>query len=169
MARGRCSAATRRRGLLRSLIPIIRMSVGGPMVGRRIDDGFARAAGGCALMTAFSFAAIWIGVPMGTMLPSVEAVRGVGFAAIFTITFIASTFVPVGTPPCVLRRGGRVEPGEHDGRVAAPVLRQPERRVRLGSAAVPDHPIACTAPWIFAIVAVCAPLAIRGCQRTVAD
>ena len=46
-------------------------------------------------MIAFSFAMIWVGVLLGSLLPTPEAVQGVAFVVIFPITFIASTFVPI--------------------------------------------------------------------------
>ena len=44
-----------------------------------------------ALMLAFSFAIIWVGVLLGSLLPTPEAVQGVAFVVIFPVTFIAST------------------------------------------------------------------------------
>ena len=53
--------------------------------------GFVRDYG---LMIVFSFAIIWIGVLLGSVVGTPEGVQGVAFVAIFPITFVASTFVP---------------------------------------------------------------------------
>ena len=54
-------------------------------------------------MIVFAFAMIWVGVLLGSCVATPEGVQGVAFVAIFPITFIASTFVPVDTLPGVLR------------------------------------------------------------------
>ena len=54
-------------------------------------------------MFAFSFAVIWIGVLMASLVATPEAVQGIAFVVIFPITFIASTFVPTSTLPGVLK------------------------------------------------------------------
>ena len=169
MARGAVLGGHAMASLLRSLIPIILMSICGLIVGWRINDGFARAAAAYALMIAFSFAVIWIGVLMGTMLPSVEAVQGVGFTVIFPITFIASTFVPVNTLPGVLRTVAEWNPVTTMAESLRQLFGNPSGEFGSDPPWSLDHPIAYTVLWIIAIVAVCAPLAIRAYQRTVAD
>ena len=139
-------------------------------MGWRIHTSALDAVGGYALMIAFSFAIIWVGVLLGSLLPSPEAVQGVAFVVIFPITFIASTFVPVETLPGRAADGRRVEPGHDHLRGAARALRQPERRhptaTRPGRSSTRS---AYTLIWIVAIVVVCAPLAIRTYQRTISD
>lgn len=169
MARGAVLGGHASANLLRSLIPILLMSICGLIVGWRINDGVARALGGYALMIAFSFAMIWIGVLMGTMLPSVEAVQGVGFTTIFPVTFIASTFVPVDTLPGVLRTIAEWNPVTTMSESLRQLFGNPSGEFGADPPWSLQHPIAYTVIWIIGIVAVCAPLAIRAYQRSVSD
>jgi ABC transporter DrrB family efflux protein len=169
MARGAVLGGHASANLLRSLIPILLMSICGLIVGWRINDGVARALGAYALMIAFSFAMIWIGVLMGTMLPSVEAVQGVGFTTIFPVTFIASTFVPVDTLPGVLRTVAEWNPVTTMSESLRQLFGNPSGQFGADPPWSLQHPIAYTVIWIIGIVAVCAPLAIRAYQRSVSD
>ena len=169
MARGAVLGGHAAANLLRSLIPILLMSICGLIVGWRINDGVGRAVGGYGLMIAFSFAMIWIGVLMGTMLPSVEAVQGVGFTTIFPVTFIASTFVPVDTLPGVLRTIAEWNPVTSVSESLRQLFGNPSGQFGSDPPWSLQHPIAYSVIWIVAIVAVCAPLAIRAYQRSVSD
>lgn len=169
MARGAVLGGHALSSLLRSLIPILLMSICGLIVGWRINDGVGRAVGGYALMIAFSFAVIWIGVLMGTMLPSVEAVQGVGFTAIFPITFIASTFVPVSTLPGVLRTFAEWNPVTSMAEALRQLFGNPSGDFGSDPPWSLQHPVLYSVIWIVVIIGVCAPLAIRAYARTVAD
>ena len=59
--------------------------------------------GAYGLMLVFSFAMIWVGVLLGSLVATPEGVQGVAFVVIFPVTFIASTFVPTSTLPGVLK------------------------------------------------------------------
>lgn len=168
MARGAVLGGHAAANLLRSLIPIALMSACGLVVGWRINDGFAGAVGGFALMIAFSFAMIWVGVLMGTLLPSVEAVQGVGFTTLFPVTFIASTFVPIGTLPGVLRTIAEWNPVTSMSEALRQLFGNPSGEFGPDPAWSLQHPVAYTVIWIIGIVGVCAPLAIRAYQRSVA-
>jgi ABC transporter DrrB family efflux protein len=168
MARGAVLGGHAAANLLRSLIPIALMSVCGLIVGWRINDGLAGAIGGFALMIAFSFAMIWVGVLMGTLLPTVEAVQGVGFTTIFPVTFIASTFVPISTLPGVLRTIAEWNPVTSMSEALRQLFGNPSGDFGPDPAWSLQHPVAYTVIWIIGIVAVCAPLAIRAYQRSVA-
>ena len=85
--------------LIRSVIPIVFMTATGLAIGWRVHASFVDALAGYGLMVVFSFAVIWIGVMMASLVSTPEAVQGVAFIAIFPITFIASTFVPTSTLP----------------------------------------------------------------------
>ena len=82
-----------------SLLPIVLMSITGLIIGWRIHGGVARRARRLRPDVVFSFAVIWVGVLLGSVVATPEAVQGVAFVVIFPITFIASTFVPTSTLP----------------------------------------------------------------------
>lgn len=169
MARGAVLGGHALASLLRAMIPIILMSLCGLVVGWRISGGLTDAVAGYALMIAFSFAVIWIGVLMGTMLPSVEAVQGVGFTAIFPITFIASTFVPVSTLPGVLRTVAEWNPVTSMSEALRRLFDNPSGDFGADPPWSLQHPVLYSVIWIVGMIAVCAPLAIRAYGRTVAD
>ena len=145
------------------------MSLCGLIIGWRIHTDLGHAAGGYALMIAFSFAVVWLGVLLGSVLPSPEAVQGVGFVAIFPITFIASTFVPVSTLPGVLRTIAEWNPVTSMSEALRRLFGNPSGKFGSNPPWSLDHPVLYSVIWIAAIIAVCAPLAIRAYQRTVAD
>jgi ABC-2 type transport system permease protein len=169
MARGAILGGHALASLLRAMLPILLMSLCGLIIGWRINTGVAHAVGGYALMIAFSFAVIWLGVLLGSVLPSPEAVQGVGFVAIFPITFIASTFVPVSTLPGVLRTIAEWNPVTSMSEALRRLFGNPSGDFGANPPWSLDHPVLYSVIWIVAIIAVCAPLAIRAYQRTVAD
>jgi ABC-type multidrug transport system permease subunit len=141
--------------------------VTGFVVGWRIHTGILDILGAYGLMLAFSFAVIWIGVLLGSLVPTPEAVQGVAFIAIFPITFIASTFVPTSTLPGVLKTIAEWNPTSSLANSLRHLFGNP------GGVAPPDavwplaHPITYTFIWAIAIVAVCAPLAVVQYQRSI--
>jgi ABC-2 type transport system permease protein len=145
------------------------MSLSGLIVGWRIHSGLGNAVAGYALMIAFSFAVIWLGVLMAAAVGTPEAVQGIGFVFIFPLTFIASTFVPTSTLPSVLRQIAEWNPVSAIAGALRHLFGNP------GAAAAPDapwslqHPIAYSLIWVVGIVVVCAPLAVRMFQRSIAS
>ncbi|MCU0307242.1 MAG: ABC transporter permease [Thermoleophilia bacterium] len=151
--------------LLRGLLPIVLMSLCGLIVGWRITTSVYEAAGGYLLMIAFSFAIVWVGVLLGSLLPTPEAVQGVAFTVLFPITFIASTFVPADTLPEPLQTVANWNPVSAVSEALRVLFGNPTSE----SDAWPmEHPIVYSVIWIIAIVAICAPLAIRAYRRTIA-
>ena len=155
--------------LVRALLPITLMSLCGLIVGWRIHTSVGDAVRGYALMLAFAFAVIWLGVLLGALLPSPEAVQGVGFVAIFPITFVASTFVPVETLPGPLRTFAQWNPVTTVAEALRDLFGNP------GAASTGDapwslgHPVAYSLAWIVGIVVVCVPLAVAAYQRSTRD
>jgi ABC-2 type transport system permease protein len=153
--------------LIRALLPIIFMSITGFVVGWRIHSGVLDIVSAYGLMLVFSFAVIWLGVLLGSLVATPEAVQGVAFVAIFPITFIASTFVPTSTLPGVLKTIAEWNPTSSLANALRHLFDNP------GGTAPPDavwplaHPIAYTLLWAAAIVLVCAPLAVAQYQRSI--
>ena len=167
MSRGALLAGHALASLIKALLPIILMSLTGFVIGWRIHTGVLDILAGYGLMIAFSFAVIWIGVLLASVVSTPEAVQGVAFIAIFPITFIASTFVPTETLPGVLRTFAEWNPVTSLAGGLRNLFGNP------GGIAPPDsvwpiaHPVAYTMIWVVAIVAICAPLAVRGYQRSI--
>ncbi len=167
LARGSVLAGHAIASLMRGLLPIVLMSLCGLLVGWRIRNGIVDALTGYALMIAFSFAIIWLGVLLGSLLPSPEAVQGIAFIIIFPVTFIASTFVPVGTLPGVLKTVAEWNPVTAVSEALRVLFGNPTGEYGADPPWPLDHPVAYSFIWVGIIIAVCAPLAIRSYQRSI--
>ena len=169
IAKGSVLAGHAVANLLRSVIPIAFMSISGLLVGWQPHSGVLDVAAAYGLMFLFTFAMIWIGVLLGSIMGTPEAVQGVAFVAIFPLTFIASTFVPTNTLPGVLRTFAEWNPISSLANALRQLFDNP------GATTVGDvpwsleHPIAYTIIWVVLIVVVTAPLAVRAYQRSITD
>ncbi len=155
--------------LIKGLLPIILMSLAGLVVGWRTHSGVLDVATAYGLMILFTFAMTWIGVLLGSSLPSPEAVQGVAFIAIFPLTFIASTFVPVQSLPGVLQTFAEWNPISSLSTALRELFGNPTAAAYDGAPWPVTHSLEYTLIWIALIVLVCAPLAVRVYQRSVAD
>ena len=155
--------------LLKAFLPIVLMSLTGLVVGWRIHSSVAEAAHGYLLMIAFSFAMIWIGVMLGSLVATPEGVTGIAFAVLFPITFIASTFVPLVTMPEPLKTIAEWNPTTSLSDALRELFGNPNSIPKPSDPWSIQHPIAYTWIWIFGIVLVVAPLAVRVYRRSIAD
>ena len=106
---------------------------------------------------------------LGSLLPSPEAVQGVGFIIIFPVTFIASTFVPVDTLPGVLRTIAEWNPVTAMAEALRRLFGNPAADFGANARWPIQHSILYSVIWIVGIIAVCAPLAVRAYQRTISN
>jgi ABC transporter DrrB family efflux protein len=154
--------------LLKALLPIAIMSLCGLVVGWRIRDGLLDAVAAYLLLIGFAFAMIWVGVLLGSLVKTPEGVTGIAFAVLFPITFIASTFVPTTTMPGVLRTIAEWNPVTALADASRILFGNPNTPTAPGDPWPIAHPIAYSIIWIIAIVVVCAPLAVRIYDRSIA-
>lgn len=89
--------------LIHSGIGIVVMSVTGLLIGWRIRDGLVNGVLGYLLLLLFGFSMIWLGIWVGSLMRSVEAVNGFMFTVMFPLTFVANTFAPTQDMPTWLR------------------------------------------------------------------
>jgi len=89
--------------LIHSSIGIAVMGVTGLLIGWRIRDGLINGALGFLLLLVFGFAMIWLGIWVGSLMRTVEAVQGFMFTVMFPLTFVANTFAPTQDMPSWLR------------------------------------------------------------------
>ena len=153
--------------LIRSVVPILFMTATGLAVGWRIHSSFVDALAAYGLMLVFSFAVIWIGVLMASLVATPEAVQGIAFVAIFPITFIASTFVPTSTLPGVLKTFAEWNPTSSLANALRHQFDNPGGAIPHDASFPLAHPFAYTLIWAAAIVAVCAPLSVALYQRSI--
>ncbi len=155
--------------LIKSLLPILLMSITGFIIGWRIHTGLLSVLAAYGLMVGFSFAMIWVGVLLGSLVGSPEGVQGIGFVVIFPLTFIASTFVPARTLPPVLQTIAEWNPVSSLSGSLRHLFGNPGGEPYPGGPWPIQHPVAYTVIWMVAIVLICAPLAVRGYQRSIAS
>jgi ABC transporter DrrB family efflux protein len=167
MANGSVLAGHAVANLLKTLLPIALMSACGLVIGWRIRDGFVEALGGYLLLLAFAFAMIWVGILLGSVVRTPEGVTGIAFAALFPITFIASTFVPSETMPTALKAVAEWNPVTTLSDAIRLSFGNPNTPLEPGDPWSIEHPIAYTSIWIVAIVVICAPLAVRAYRRSI--
>jgi len=85
--------------LLRAALAIAIMWVVGMLVGFRPDGGIGGSLAAVGLMLLFGFALSWVGVAMGALMRTPEALQGIIFALVFPLTFVSSAFVPTASMP----------------------------------------------------------------------
>ena len=167
ISRGAVLAGHALANLLRSMLPIVLMSITGLVVGWRVHSSVGNVLAAYALMVFFVFALIWIGVLLAAVVKTPEAVQGVVFVLIFPLTFVASTFVPSQSLPAGLKAIAEWNPITAVANSLRHLFGNP-------GGALPDHgpwslqhPIAYAVLWIVGILVVCAPLAVRAYQRSI--
>jgi ABC transporter DrrB family efflux protein len=154
--------------LVKALLPIAIMSLAGLAIGWRIHEGIWDAAMGYVLLVAFAFAMIWVGVLLGTLVKTPEGVQGIAFGVLFPITFLASTFVPTSTMPKGLQVVAEWNPVTALSDAVRAQFGNPNTPVQPGDPWSIEHPFAYSVIWIVAIIALCAPLAVRTYKRSIA-
>jgi len=156
--------------LIHSSIGIFVMAMTGLVVGWRVRDGLVEGAAAFALLLLFGFGMIWVGIWMGSILRTPEAVQGFGFTVMFPLTFLANTFAPTHEMPTWLRTICEWNP------VSA--LTQALRNLWGNNHGVPladnvswplHHAEVVTAFWALLITAVMAPIALRAFQKRSRD
>ncbi|MEH3052789.1 MAG: ABC transporter permease [Patulibacter minatonensis] len=170
IAKGSVLAGHAVANLIRAAIPVTLMSLTGLIVGWQPRGSVFDTIAAYALMFAFVFAMIWIGVLLASLVRTPEAVQGVAFVAIFPLTFVASTFVPTSTLPGVLKTIAEWNPISAVANALRELFNNPGMSDIPADAPWPlHHSVAYTLIWAVAITLVCAPLAIRAYQRSISD
>jgi ABC-2 type transport system permease protein len=146
--------------LAASMLALAIMTASGLIVGWRIHSDIPHAIAGFALLALFAFTMLWLGMLLGLLARTPDAVTGVAFIVIFPLTFIANTFVPAGGLPAGLRLLAEWNP---ISALAAAV------RTLFGNpTALPSdapwpllHPVLSALAWCVLVLAIVAPLTVR--------
>jgi ABC-2 type transport system permease protein len=146
--------------LAASMLALAIMTASGLIVGWRIHADIPHAIAGFALLALFAFTMLWLGMLLGLLARTPDAVTGVAFIVIFPLTFIANTFVPAGGLPAGLRQVAEWNP---ISALAAAV------RTLFGNpTALPAHapwpllhPALSALAWCALVLAIVVPLTIR--------
>ena len=154
--------------LIQSALGVTVLSVTGAVVGWRIHEGFLSAVGGFAVLLLFGFAMSWIGILLGLVVKSSEGAQGVGFMAIFPLTFASNAFVPTDSMPKYLRIFAEWNP--FSATTAALRTLFGNSGPGLESGAWPmQHPVEASVMWSIALLVVFVPLAIWRYRQTVSQ
>ena len=154
--------------LIHSSIGIAVMALTGLLIGWRIRNGFAEAVLAFALLLLFGFALIWLGIWVGSLMRTVEAVQGFMFTVMFPLTFVANTFAPPESMPTWLRTIAEWNP-------VSAITQACRELWGNGPPAGPDaawplqHPIVASIGWSLIFAAVFAPLAVAAFRRRSRD
>jgi ABC transporter DrrB family efflux protein len=117
-------------------------------------DGGAELVG---LLLLGLFAFTWLGVLMGMVIRSSDAMQGIGFAVMLPLSFLAGTFVPISGMKLVPR--GIAEWDPLSALVAA--VRQICQGTKSNGSWQLQHPVPAMIIWCALLMAVCVPLALR--------
>jgi ABC-2 type transport system permease protein len=146
--------------LLHSSIGITVMALTGLAIGWRIRNGLVDAVLAFGLLLLFGFAMIWLGILVGSMMRSVEAVNGFMFTVMFPITFVANTFAPTSNMPDWLATIAEWNPLSSLVQALRDLWGNGEPATA-GSAWPLHHPVLVTVAWAVLLTAVFMPLALR--------
>jgi ABC transporter DrrB family efflux protein len=150
--------------LAASLLGLTVMTVAGLIVGWRIHTDVPHALAGFGLLVLIGFAMLWIGMLLGSVARSADAVTGIVFIVIFPLTFVANAFVPAGTLPDLLEKVASWNPVS----ALAAGIRTLFGNPTATPADAPwplQHPVASSVIWCVAILAVTVPLALLAYRR----
>jgi ABC-2 type transport system permease protein len=96
--------------MLGSILTVVILLGTGLIVGWRTHAPFLHVLEALALLLVFATAIIWLGLWLGIVVRSPDAVMGVGFVIIFPVTFISNAFVPIESMPDILQWVASVNP-----------------------------------------------------------
>jgi ABC-2 type transport system permease protein len=93
-----------------AVLAITVLLVAGLVVGWRPHTSVLLFLEAILLLIAFASAMIWLGLWLGSLVRSPDAVMGIGFVAVFPLTFLSNAFVPLNTLPSALQWFAAVNP-----------------------------------------------------------
>lgn len=147
-----------------SVLAVAIMVLTGLIVGWRIDSSPAEAIGGFALTALLAVTMLWLGTLIGVIARTPDVVQGIAFLVIFPLTFVATTFVPIGGLPDGLRQFAEYNPVSAWAAGLRTLFGNPTATP--ADAAWPlAHPVLSSVLWCLAILAVVVPLTLRAYRR----
>ena len=154
--------------LIHSSIGIGVMSLTGLLIGWRIRNGLVDGVLAYLLLLLFGFSMIWLGIWIGSMMRTVEAVQGLMFTVMFPLTFVANTFAPTQDMPSWLRFIAEWNPVSS--------LTQASRDLWGNGLPAPadaawplQHPVFMSIAWSLLLTVIFAPLAMRAFRERSKD
>jgi ABC transporter DrrB family efflux protein len=149
---------------LAAMLGLTVMTVAGLVVGWRIHTDVPHAIAGFGLLLLVAFVMLWLGILLGTVARSPDAVTGIVFLVIFPLTFIANAFVPAGTLPGVLRTFANWNPISALVAAIRELFGNPTA-VPADAAWPLHHPVVSALMWCVGLLVIVVPLALATYRR----
>jgi ABC-2 type transport system permease protein len=137
---------------------LVVLMISGLAVGWRVHTSVPEFMAGVGLLVLFVFAMSWVGIWLGTMVPTVEVANQVSFTVIFPITFLSNVFVPPETLPGWLQPLAEWNPTSALTAATRELWGNPNPYAASGFPA--EQPILLTLIWVVVLVGIFAPLAV---------
>ena len=147
-----------------TLLAIAIMVLSGLIVGWGINSTPLEALAGFGLIFLIGITSIMLGTMVGVIARSPDAVQGIAFVAVFPLTFVANTFVPVDGLPDGLRQVAEYNPISAWAAAIRTLFGNPTA-IPDGAAWPLEHPVIASIAWCLGILAVVVPFALRAYRR----
>jgi ABC-2 type transport system permease protein len=149
--------------LAQALLGVAVFTAIGLVVGWAPHGSVADTVAAYALLMLWTFAGVWVGILFGLLVRDGETAQALGFTVLFPLMFLSAVFVPIGGLPTPLRQIAEWNPLSAVATAARQLFHNPEPH--LLDAWPLRHPALTTVLWSVAIIALCAPLAVRRYRR----
>jgi ABC transporter DrrB family efflux protein len=140
----------------------------GLAIGWRPHASVGAFALGIALPLLFSYALSWLSAIVGLLSDGPESAQGIGLIILFPLAIVSNSLVPTAGMPTWLRDVANWNPVSALTSAVRDQLGSPNPAAGLHAWPM-EHPVAATLLWCLAIIAVCAPLAVRLYRRRTTD
>jgi ABC-2 type transport system permease protein len=150
-----------------TLLAIAIMIVAGVIVGWGINSTPLEALACFGLLFLIAITMIWVGTLVGVLARSPDGVQGIAFVAVFPLTFVANTFVPVSGLPEGLRQVAEYNPISAWAAAVRTLFGNPTA-IPSNAAWPLEHSVVASIAWCVAILAVVVPFALRAYRRRTA-
>ena len=147
-----------------TILAVTIMVIAGLIVGWGISSSALEAVACFGLLFLIAIAMIWLGTLVGVMVRSPDAVQGIAFVAVFPLTFVANTFVPVGGLPDGLRQVAEYNPISAWAAAVRTLFGNPTA-IPDGAAWPLEHSVIASVAWCVAILAIVVPLTVRAYRK----
>ena len=147
-----------------TVLAITIMVISGLIVGWGISSSVLEAIACFGLIFLIAITSIMLGTMVGVVARSADAVQGIAFVAVFPLTFVANTFVPVGGLPEGLRQVAEYNPISAWAAAVRTLFGNPTA-IPDGAAWPLEHPVIASIAWCLAILAVVVPFTLRAYRR----
>jgi ABC transporter DrrB family efflux protein len=150
------------------VLSIVILLGSGLLVGWRTHSDVLHVVGGLGLLVLFAAAMVWVGTLLGLLVRTPDAVMGVGFTAVFPLTFVSNAFVPIETMPSFLQHVAAWNPVSVVVAGVRELFGNPTAPVSVESWPI-ENPVIAGVLYCVAILAVAIPLSLRRYRARTSD